>query len=208
VLLQPMTCQCLLSRPLTLKRRTTEIFQELESNGQRLAMCSFAHEVRNAKPSPSPTPCPATPLQSLRVCQMQCTAAGCSSCELPSSRLCVTRPLGSPIPWEGGSRGASAATSAAAASSAVEASLDPDGAPTPAEQVGRIFVEFEDRPKHVRGVGTLVITRLTGPKRPRRTLTAGARPSLKGRLASVAVHARARVAVPAVARSDLDKIDS
>jgi len=144
VLLQPMTCQCLLSRPLTLKRRTTEIFQELESNGQRLAMCSFAHEVRNAKPSPSPTPCPATPLQSLRVCQMQCTAAGCSSCELPSSRLCVTRPLGSPTPWEGGSRGASAATSAAAASSAVEASLDPDGAPTPAEQVGRIFVEFED----------------------------------------------------------------
>jgi hypothetical protein len=55
-----MTCQCLLSRPLTLKRRTTEIFQELESNGQRLAMCSFAREVRNAKPSPSPTPCPAT----------------------------------------------------------------------------------------------------------------------------------------------------
>ena len=37
MLLQPMTCQCLLSRPLTLKRRTTEIFQELESNGQRLA---------------------------------------------------------------------------------------------------------------------------------------------------------------------------
>ena len=31
-------------------------------------------------------------------------------------------------------------------------------------------------------------TRLTGPKRPQRTLTAGARPSLKGRLASVAVH--------------------
>ena len=30
-------------------------------------------------------------------------------------------------------------------------------------------------------------TRLTGPKRPRRTLTADARPSLKGRLASVAV---------------------
>jgi len=30
-------------------------------------------------------------------------------------------------------------------------------------------------------------TRLTGPKRPRRTLTAGARPSLKGWLASVAV---------------------
>ena len=119
-MLQPMTCQCLLSRPLTLKRRTTEIFQELESNGQRLAMCSFAHEVRNAKPSPSPTPCPATPLQSLRVCQMQCTAAGCSSCELPSSRSCVTRPLVSPTPWEGGSRGASAATSAAAASSAVE----------------------------------------------------------------------------------------
>ena len=26
----------------------------------------------------------------------------------------------------------------------MEASLDPDGAPTPAEQVGRIFVEFED----------------------------------------------------------------
>jgi hypothetical protein len=51
---------------------------------------------------------------------MQCTAAGCSSCELPSSRSCVTRPLVSPTPWEGGSRGASAATSAAAASSAVE----------------------------------------------------------------------------------------
>ena len=40
------------------------------------------------------------------------------------------------------------------------------------------------RPKYVRGQYT---TRLTGPKRPRRTLTAGARPSLKGRLASVAV---------------------
>ena len=40
------------------------------------------------------------------------------------------------------------------------------------------------RPKHVRGRYS---TRLTGPKRPRRTLTAGARPSLKGRLASVAV---------------------
>ena len=39
-------------------------------------------------------------------------------------------------------------------------------------------------PKHVRGRYS---TRLTGPKRPRRTLTAGARPSLKGRLASVAV---------------------
>jgi hypothetical protein len=54
------------------------------------------------------------------VLPMQCTAAGCSSCELPSSRSCVTRPLVSPTPWEGGSRGASAATSAAAASSAVE----------------------------------------------------------------------------------------
>jgi hypothetical protein len=41
------------------------------------------------------------------------------------------------------------------------------------------------RPKHVRGRYN---TRLTGPKRPQRTLTAGARPSLKGRLASVAVH--------------------
>ena len=40
------------------------------------------------------------------------------------------------------------------------------------------------RPKHVRGRYS---THLTGPKRPRRTLTAGARPSLKGRLASVAV---------------------
>ncbi len=34
---------------------------------------------------------------------------------------------------------------------------------------------------------SLLLHRLTGPKRPRRTLTAGARPSLKGRLASVAV---------------------
>ena len=144
MLLQPMTCQCLLSRPLTLKRRTTEIFQELESNGQRLAMCSFAHEVRNAKPSPHPNTFSCHPIAQPERVPMQCTAAGCSSCELPSSRLCVTRPLGSPTPWEGGSRGASAATSAAAASSAVEASLDPDGAPTPAEQVGRIFVEFED----------------------------------------------------------------
>jgi hypothetical protein len=41
------------------------------------------------------------------------------------------------------------------------------------------------RPKHVRGRYS---TRLTGPKRPRRTLTADARPSLKGRLESVAVH--------------------
>jgi len=63
--------------------------------------------------------CPTPPVGQQRV-PMQYTAAGCSSCELPSSRSCVTWPLVSPTPWEGGSRGASAATSAAAASSAVE----------------------------------------------------------------------------------------
>ena len=59
------------------------------------------------------------------------------------------------------------------------------------------------RPKYVRGRYT---TRLTGPKRPRRTLTAGARPSLKApprgsgeRRRSHAASARARVAVPALA---------
>jgi len=52
------------------------------------------------------------------------------------------------------------------------------------------------RPKYVRGRYT---TRLTGPKHPRRTLTAGARPSLKGRRG-----ARASVAVrtpPALAHA-------
>ena len=57
-------------------------------------------------------------------------------------------------------------------------------------------------------VNTLLRTRLTGLKRPRRTLTAGARPLVQGlgpprglgeRRRSNAASARARVAVPALA---------
>jgi hypothetical protein len=105
VLLQPMTCQCLLSRPLTLKRRTTEIFQELESNGQRLAMCSFAHEVRNAKPSPSPTPCPATPLHSLRVCQCSLRLLGAHPVSCPAA-VCASPGLSGRPPPGRAARGA------------------------------------------------------------------------------------------------------
>ena len=115
--------------------------REQRAEARNVQLCPRSQECQ-AQSQPNTLSC--HPIAQPARVPMQCTAAGCSSCELPSSRLCVTRPLGSPTPWEGGSRGASAATSAAAASSAVEASLDPDGAPTPAEQVGRIFVEFED----------------------------------------------------------------